>query len=396
MVIKTIGRVLLIIILFAFGLTSALQAVTAIYDFSPARPFNGDTIYNPYQSIDSTQWRKANFHAHQRLMYGAMDFEYTEAEFIAAYRAQGYDIIGLADHQYINPNSHTPAYEHGMGLNNFHLLMLGAEEISWFDYPIMLTPVHQMQYQLDEFKKQVKVLGVNHASRLRHISVEAFDNIMGYDLMEMNPDVNPEAWDRALSCGVSSMLVANDDAHCIDDRSRWFQACYTMVNTPTTEVDDIFSSLKKGQAYGVAILAEKNLSGNPHGGLPTLKDIHLKKDTINIVYSITPDSVRFIGQEGIVKFSTNKPDSCYTYVFANGDTYIRTEAFFEGGTKLWTNPFHRTGGIERNAHTVNVLLTVLHSIAWSLLSLFFAWLIIVVIRTKGSSSKRGSSVYKFN
>lgn len=397
MVIKIIGRVLLLIIIFALGLTSALQAVTAVYDFSPARPFSGDSIYNPYLGIDSTHWRKANFHAHQRLMYGAMDFEYTEDEFITEYRAKNYDIIGLADHQYINPRSHTPAYEHGMGLNNYHLLMLGAESISWFDYPIMLNPAHQMQYQLDKFKKQVKVLGMNHASRLRHASVEVYDNLMGYDLMEMNPDVDPEAWDRALSCGIASMLVANDDAHCIDDRSRWFQACYSMVNTPTTEVDDVFASLKKGATYGVAILAEKNLSGDPHGGLPTVKDINLVKDTINIVYSITPDSVRFIGQEGVVKFSTDKPDSCYSYVFLNTDTYIRAEAFFEGGTKLWTNPFYRTGGVERQAHTVNTLQTVLHSLAWGVLTLFFLWLFVWVIRKGGggSSRSRRSTVYKF-
>lgn len=380
--IRSIFKTILVIILLAIGVASVLQAFTKIYNFPPSRQFSGETIYNPYRGIDSTAWRKANFHAHQRYMLFGLDFEYTAQEFIDAYRAQNYDIIGLADHQQINEWSHTPAYEHGIGLNNYHLLMLGAEEVSWFDYPFMALPQHQMQYQIDKFKPQVKLLGINHASRHRGIPVKVFDNLMGYDLMEMNPDIDATAWDRALSNGVYSTLVANDDAHCIDDRGRWFQACYTMLNTESLDDDDIYAALKAGKAYGVVIIAEQNQKPEPHADLPEIRGIDMKGDTIDVRFSIAADSVRFIGQDAKVLFSTAASGRTAQYSFRPADTYVRIEAFFAGGTKIWTNPFYRTGGAVREAITVNVFMTTLNAIGWGVVTLFILWLVILVLRRK--------------
>lgn len=388
--VKIIFKTILVILLIALGITAAMQAITPIYDFSPARQFSGENIYNPYSGVDSTKWRKANFHAHQRYMLFGLEFEYTAQEFVEAYKAQGYDIIGLADHQQINENSHTPAYEHGIGMNNYHLLMLGAKQVSWFDYPIMLLPAHQMQYQLDKFKTHAELIGINHASRHRNIPVDVFDNLTGYDLMEMNPDVDATAWDRALSNGIYSTLVANDDTHCIDDRGRWFQACYTMVNTPTLNSADIYKSLKEGRAYGVAILAAQNQKEEPHKGLPTMDNISLTVDTIKASFSLNPDSVRFIGQDARVLARVMPSDSTASYVFRPTDTYARIEAYFDGGTKLWSNPFYRIGGSVRESSTVNTLLTVLNSIAWGILTLILAWITIRVIKGGGHKRRRNN------
>lgn len=383
--VKTFLKSLLVIILVALGITAAMQAVTSVYKFSAARQFSGETIYNPYVGIDSTQWRKANFHAHQRYMLFGLDFDYTSEQFLDAYREKGYDIIGLADHQQINENGHIPTYEHGIGLNNYHLLMVGAESVSWFDYPIMLLPQHQMQYQLDKFKSQVKLLGMNHPSRHRHVKVEVFENLMGYDLMEMNPDLNSTAWDVALSSGIYSTLMSNDDAHTIFDRERWFQRAFTVVNTPTLDDSDIIASLKAGRAYGVVITAEQNKQENPHMGLPTLRNVEFVNDSIRIALSTSADSIRFIGQDSQTLKTDIATDSTY-YKFAQTDTYVRAEAFFADGTQLWINPFRRTGGSVRETATINSLLTTLNAVGWGFVTLVFVWLIILVLRRRRPSN----------
>lgn len=385
---------LLVIITFAFAITAALQAYTAIYDFSEPVKFSGDTIHNPYNGIDSAKWLKANFHCHQRLMYGAMDFEYTEAEMQQVYRDQGYDLQLISDHQYINPYSPIPVYEHGWGANNFHKLMLGADKIEWVDYPIMVLPAHQMQWQLDKLKPQAELLVMNHPSRHRFTNVDDFRNLQGYDLMEMNPDRDDTAWDLALSAGIHSNLIANDDAHSISNRKRWIQACFTMVNAPSTNKDDIFEALEEGRAYGVAVGLHTNNRPKPHENLPAIEQISLTGDTIFLKFSQQPQKTLFIGQDGSIKAEIVSTDSTASYIFATDDTYIRTKSYFEGENEIWTNPFYRVGGNQRETAIINTKLTIINSIAWGALSLLICAVGIKLLRSpRGARSSSGDNYY---
>lgn len=390
--IRKILKVLATVILSVLCLTSVMQAFTVIYDFPPTAPFEGDSIINPYREVDSLNWRKANFHAHQRWFFGATSAGYSEEEFINAYREQKYDIIGLSDHQYINPYGHFPTYEHGWGVNNFHILMLGARDRSWFDYPMMWMPKHQMQYQFDKFAKQAKLTVLNHPYRLRHASREAYREIRGYDLMEMNSMMNAESWDMALSSGIHSYLIADDDAHTSDDRESSFQRCYTMVNTKSLQEDDILEALKAGRAYGVAISTERNTAPRPHDSLPTITSIGLQgADTMFVRFSLMADSVRFIGQNGAVVASVLASDSAEC-VIRPEDSYVRVMAYFPRGTQLWTNPLCRVNPgevIECESPQTNILFTVLNSISWSVLSILI--LVLIWIMNKNSKKKR-----KFN
>lgn len=388
---RVIFKIILVIVLISLCVTAALQAFTNIYDFSPARQFSGETIYNPYNGVTDSNWKKANFHAHQRYILFGIDFEYTGEEFVAAYKARNYDIIGLADHHRINPFGHLPSYEHGLGLNNYHLLMLGATDVSWFYYPIMTLPQHQMQDELDRFKPQVKVLGINHPSRLRHISPAVFNNLMGYDLMEMNPDVSSVAWDIALSSGIYSTLIANDDAHSISDDDRWFQNCFTMVNTPSLRADDIFASLKAGRAYGIAMPATLDTKSQLHSDFPSMKQVALIQDTVSVMFNAVADSIKFIGQDGVVLKCEVRADST-SYKFLQNDTYVRVDAYFPQDVRIWLNPFYRTGGAVREPATVDRVLTVVNMVVWGIVSLILFLLIIMTIRRrrhKGSQNYYG-------
>lgn len=117
---KLIGRVfryLLGLVLLVLLLDVLSYVGVPVYRFAPGSSFAGDSIYNPYRGVDPANWRKANFHAHQReRKYEA----YTTDQFFDAYRKQHYDIIGLSDHCYLNyaqsdRAGFIPTYEFGWG-----------------------------------------------------------------------------------------------------------------------------------------------------------------------------------------------------------------------------------------------------------------------------------------
>ena len=60
------GKYLLLVILGVLLMCVISYMLVPVYKFSLGAPFSGDRIYNPYAQIDSTAWRKANFHCHQK------------------------------------------------------------------------------------------------------------------------------------------------------------------------------------------------------------------------------------------------------------------------------------------------------------------------------------------
>lgn len=180
----------ILVILLAVLLICVLTFIgVPVYRFAPGGSFSGKHIYNPYAGIDSAKWFKANFHAHQR---EKPKCNYTADEMLAVYRANGYDIMSISDHQHINRAQSDrpgfiPTYEHGFGLNRYHQLMMGAEKVSYRDYPLMLTQ-SQMQFMLHWLKPQTRILVLNHPGQTRIIDHEIYGRLRGYDLLEINPE----------------------------------------------------------------------------------------------------------------------------------------------------------------------------------------------------------------
>jgi hypothetical protein len=40
------------------------------YDFKKSASFSGPLLYNPYEGLDSSNWKKCNFHAHVNAWFG--------------------------------------------------------------------------------------------------------------------------------------------------------------------------------------------------------------------------------------------------------------------------------------------------------------------------------------
>ncbi len=351
---KLIGRVfryLLGLVLLVLLLDVLSYVGVPVYRFAPGSSFAGDSIYNPYRGVDPANWRKANFHAHQReRKYEA----YTTDQFFDAYRKQHYDIIGLSDHCYLNyaqsdRAGFIPTYEFGWGLNKAHFLMMGASYVSLRDFPLTLIP-SQLQHTLRRLHSQARLVVLNHPGQLRVVDHRVYERLRGYDLLEINPDNGAEnslpCWDQALSSGIYANLIADDDAHTVSLRGSFFQRCFTMINTPALEEDQILSSLRKGQSYAVRVTPELNQRPDPHAGLPTIREIGLKEDgTVYVSLSEPAHEIHFVGQNGEIR-SESQHVAEASYRFTPTDTYIRVEARFDSGAEIFTNPFVRTSGMQ--------------------------------------------------
>lgn len=392
------GKYILIVVVGVLLLCVLSYVSVPVYKFQPGRSFGGAFIYNPYEGVDASCWKKANFHAHQK---EKPQCDYTVEQMLDAYRVNGYDIIGISDHQCLN-TAHAdrpgfiPAYEHGYGINGYHQLVLGAEKVTWRDFPLMLTQ-SQMQYMLKWLRPQAEVLVLNHPGKTRIIDLSVYGWLRGYDLLEINPERGRERseqyWDVALSAGIYSNLIGDDDAHNIRNRSSWFQRCFTMVNTPSMQRSDILDALKKGRAYAVYVPHDLNNRPQPHADLPRVESVSLHGDTVRVRVDQPASAIRFIGQNGMLLAEGNGAEAVYP--FGANDTYVRTEVHFDNGVILYVNPFVRTADGRQPVNTfvpvIDYPLTVLSHLLWfALLSgLSLLWLRLWGVR-------RGRWFYRWN
>lgn len=392
------GKYILIVIVAVLMLCVLSYISVPVYDFQSGRSFCGDSVYNPYAGADSSCWRKANFHAHQK---EKPQCDYTVEQMLEAYRSNGYDIMSISDHQCLNTEhadrpGFIPTYEHGYGINGYHQLVMGAERVTWRDFPLMLTQL-QMQYMLHWLRPQAEALVLNHPGKTRIIDLAVYGWLRGYDLLEINPERGRERseqyWDTALSAGIYSTLIGDDDAHNIRNRSSWFQRCFTMVNTPSLRPGDIMKSLKKGAAYAVYVPHDVNNRPDPHGDLPRMERISMQGDTIRIRVDRPASAIRFIGQNGTLLAEGSGAEA--VYAFRKNDAYARAEAHFDDGTILFFNPFVRTADGNRPVNVfvpvVNYPLTVLCHLLWFALLAGLTALMLYL-----SGVRRGSLYYRWN
>ena len=160
--IKKILKILLFVFLGLLALELLIYFTAPVYDFLVPQPFSGGKIYNPYKGMDSTQWKKANFHFHANAWGGLTSGRNnTVEEFWKTYKKLGYDVPCISDYQQINTfnkdsSFYIPAYEHGFGLRKKHQLLIGAKEVLWLDYslfqnyPNPFNPTTTISYRLKE------------------------------------------------------------------------------------------------------------------------------------------------------------------------------------------------------------------------------------------------------
>lgn len=346
---KALGALILLLLIVYF----VIYAIAPVYKFPEYKPFAGKKIYNPYENIDSSAWKKGNFQVQSRVWGGITDGRSNSNEAIhTVYGLLGYDIIVTSDYMKINrfgedEADYIPTYEHGYGIRKTHQVCIGSDKVNWIDYPFYANK-HHKQHLLNILRENNQIVAIAHPSLRSGHTMDEMRILTNYDLIEVLNELKSSIghWDAALSSGHKVFILSNDDAHDIFDPSEVGRKC-TFINAASGRGPDVVQALKSGRAYGVDIgytpgsdFVER---AEIHKHIPQLDRVTVVNDTLTVKVSKKAKLFSFIGQDGIIK-ATVADTNRAVYNIASSDSYIRTEIAYNDGTILYLNPVFRYDG----------------------------------------------------
>ena len=353
--IRFLVRLIIYIVLAAVLVVTIEYLLCPFYNFPEPRPFSGDKLFNPYQTIDDPQWKKGNFQVQSYSWLGLTDGRKNSNEAIdSVYTYMTYDIRAISDYQKISRygddrESYIPVYEHGYGIWKNHQVLLGARKILWTDYPIFQT-LHHKQHILNLLRDDNELIYIAHPRMRGGYDTDDMKYLGNYNGQEvLNGFGNSIAhWDAALSAGKNVSILGNDDSHNVFRADDVGNLC-TMIHSSTKNGADIVSALKQGKAFGVDFRVPGKhtfeVKKERVMNVASLRKVRLIGDTLLVMVSKTPLDIRFIGQDGELRQAVEAQDTV-RYVFTSDDTYIRAEISFENGTVFYLNPVVRYDGID--------------------------------------------------
>ena len=330
--------------------------ISPVYNFPEPSAFSGDKIWNPYQDIDTNNWRKGNFQIQALAWGGITDGSNNPTDSVfAIYNRLGYDIIGISDYQKINTYykgnpDYIPIYEHGFNMRKTHQVSIGMKDdfVLWLDFPFYQT-TSQKQFIINLLKPHTEILAVVHPDfSLEGYSHKNLKYLTNYDLLEAlnHQRFSISHWDAVLSAGHAKYILANDDAH--DIRNPFLVGVVsTYINAPTTYREDIIAAMKSGKTYGFVPYTPDNENYSKKAEraihLPLLKEASLNGNRFKVRVDGKPVSIKFIGQDGVIKKEV-KNASIASYDFQANDTYIRTKVDYGRTEFMLLNPIFRYEG----------------------------------------------------
>jgi hypothetical protein len=325
------------LVLGALLLLALPYARTAVYRFPDPRPFTGSMWFNPYAGGSGT-WQRANLHAHGRAWGGLTNGRQPARDIVRRYRGIGYDVTGVSDYHHITrvEGVELPAvYEHGYNLAKAHRVVVGADRVAWFDFPLWQGRSHK-QLVIDAVASTADLVVLAHPAT--GYSRDDLASLAGYHALEIVNGPHPAMawWDAALSSGHPVWGIANDDTHDLRDQGR-LGVAWTMIDAASASPQDIIAALRAGRAYAVwrnnrgASAVDSWLAG-----------VAVTNDTLSVSITGEPATFLFIGQNGAVR-RTVRDALRASYGFAPDDTYIRT-VIQTPRTELFLNPVFRYDG----------------------------------------------------
>ena len=384
--------VLLLVLILTVIFWFYLQA--PVYDFPQPQPFSGSALYNPYEGLDSLNWRRANFQVQSRAWGGLTDGRKNSNEAIdSIYRSLDYEVIATSDYMKINRwgedlETFIPVYEHGYGTNKWHQVVIGAHRVNWIDFPIGQSLSHK-QYILDVLRGNSELVYIAHPRFGGGYKPDDMTWLTGYTGLEvLNYFRNSiDYWDSALSAGRYAALMGNDDSHDISNPMEVGHRM-TYIHSASLHSDSIVAALKANRAYGADIFRTREETMQEKiAKIPSIARFRYARlcgDTLKVAVDKTAASFRFIGQGGKEKGRMENVSEAW-YVFRSDDTYIRTEIHFADKNVLHLNPVVRCNPNEIPGNpplaTVNVYKTWVYRVLL-LASLIFIILNIVFLRLK--------------
>ena len=342
--------------------------ICPFYKYPESKQFSGNKFYNPYENIDSTKWLKTNFHAHSRQWTGITAGSSNQEDDVAAkYKEINYDIIGISDYQSINTflandPAYIPVYEHGYGALKNHQLVIGAKNVSWLDF-LLFQSYHNSQEIIVHLRKDNEVISVNHPKLRDAYPPQTLKYLRGYDLLEITSHSYFNAidlWDTVLSSGNPVFTLGSDDNHDISDPEDYGYV-YTMINSSHVNQNDILNALRNGTSFAVELEPQKDSSPKmkieQSNSVPLIISCNINNDTLEMNYNKPFDTLKLIGQNGVIKAKEVNKNSC-RYFIKDIDTYIRAEISHKNMISLFLNPVFRfNGNLDKRAPEIDITKT---------------------------------------
>ena len=308
-----------------------------IYDFPPPKPFEGKSIYNPYEGMADTLFLRANFHAHSIAWGGLTNGHDTEKEIYEGYTGRGYDVACISNYHSVSEyhknlsKYYIPVYEHGFNVLKSHCLALGADEVSFEDFPLFQSGSHQ-QSVIQAISDNGAMVCIAHPDFGGGRTFENMRQLTGYRFTEVlnHYRLSDEYWDEGLSAGRLSWILGNDDTHDMRDHFTFHR--FTMIPGSCLNADDVLKRLSAGNHYAI-----RSHNGDPDIGFVSCTGNG--EGPYRFTFSGPVDSILIVGQGGKTLRSFIGTSTA-EYWFRPEDHYIRAVAV-SANSILYLNPLLR-------------------------------------------------------
>jgi hypothetical protein len=373
---RLFGAVLGLFLLASVSFGVLLYVRSTWYSFEEPHPFEGDTWYNPYQRIDDFSGLRANFHAHSECWSGLTNGKGSEEEVQTMYKRLGYDVYSLSNYHKIDTRSDFRSYEHGWGIGKTHQLVVGANEVSWVDFPFFQN-IHQKQSIIDFIREENgdALVILAHPSLRGAYNADDIARLDGFDAIEAVNKLRKSLvlWDEVLSKGAYIPAVAGDDCHNIY-KPRDYGRCLTVLLSRNNSPQAMKAAIKMGRTLAVEVggnvegdVAEKSAAIKQ--SIP-LEEIKVEGNLFMLKLERKEKEVFLIGDHSDTLFHAAGQDIIY-YEIPSTSTYVRAEIVCENGARIYTNPIVRC----KNAFPLD------HSYAqvWPLKTYFYRFIILFIV-----------------
>ncbi|MFM1930960.1 MAG: hypothetical protein RL226_263, partial [Bacteroidota bacterium] len=349
--IKSILKVFGVFLAGLLTLVGTLYLQSEWYTFEISAPFSGDTWYNPYEGC-SGKPLLGNFHAHSNAWHGLTNGAGSVNEVVSVYSAFDFDFASVSDYHKIsdaqNVNCIQPAsYEHGYGVFKNHQLIIGAKDITWFDFPFF-QGVSQKQFIINRIRSNSAdaVICLAHPSLRSAYTESDLQRLSGYDCFEALNKLRKsfDLWDASLSSGCYSYILGSDDVHNYRDIGD-IGRCGTVVFAEESSEHSILTALKQGHHYAIEFphrdgwdISERAraLKRNPQ-----LIFQRMQSDTLVVQFSEKASSISVYSDNHQI-LATAKDTSKIVLCLPHNATFARVEGVFSSGHTIYLNPVART------------------------------------------------------
>ncbi len=275
---------------------------------------------------EGTAWLRGNLHAHTTESDGTLPPQ----EVVAFYAKLGYDFLMISDHDKVTPTEGLDAK--GMTLIAGNEITAKGPHLLHVNAHARIAPDPDRQKIIGQINQDGGLAIMNHPNwggSYNHCPLEVLQTLQGYTGLEIfngvvvyleGSELATDKWDRLLAKGQKVWGFASDDSH---EPSVHAGMGWIMVQSGSRAVTDIVTAIREGRFY-----ASTGVSFDT-----------IKVEGLSVTArAANAQRFRVCADNGKVLHIAGGPELQFTVKPGKGITYIRIEAYGEGGQTAWLQP----------------------------------------------------------